>query len=303
MADGVLLAAAFSAGVVTFFSPCATALLPAYLSYYLASSTPEHAPNVPSRPSRLLVGGLFGAIAGMGLLVAALVDHVLSFGDRGPFDTGLGLVGGGLLAVGGYLAWEAASSLEPAARLALRTRVVRGFLVGSVASLGMATIYLSIGLAFNLGLSRVPTALPWIAFGSAIVVVVLGILMLLGRNLLSFLPRVRAPRGRRLRAFYVFGIGYGLIASGCFLPVFALIVGAALALGTGDAVQVMMAYAAGSAVVLLMLSASAGAAEGLVFQVLRAGRRYVDRVAGSIVVLAGAYVLWYDWTFLLSRGL
>ncbi len=303
MADGVLLAAAFSAGVVTFFSPCATALLPAYLSYYLASGASENPPEEAARPSRLLIGGLSGAIAGIGLLVTALVDRVLSFGDRGAFDTGLGLTGGLVLAVGGYLAWEAARDLEPVVRVALRTRVLRGLLVGGVASLGMATIYLSIGLAFNFGLSRIPGALPWIAFGSAIVVVALGVLLFIGRNPASFLPKFRAPRGRSLPTFYLFGIGYALIASGCFLPVFALVVGAALALGVGDAAQVMVAYAAGSAVVLLMLSASAGAAEGLVFRALRAWRRHVYRVAGSVVIVAGAYVLWYDWTFLLSRGL
>ncbi len=303
MADGVLLAAAFSAGVVTIFSPCASALLPAYLGYYLASGAPDPGPDEDTRPSGLMIGGLSGAIAGVGLLVAALVDRILSFGDRGAFDTGMALAGALLVAVGGYLAWETARTLDTVARTNLRARIMRGLLFGGVASLGIATVYMSIGLAFNLGLSRIPGVLPWIAFGSAVVVVALGALMLTGRNPASFLPGLRAPKGRGLRAFYLFGIGYALIASGCFLPVFALVVGAALALGPGDAAQVMVAYAAGSAVVLLMLSASAGAAEGLVFRALRTWRRHVYRVAGSVVIVAGAYVLWYDWTFLLSRGL
>lgn len=303
MADGVLLAAAFSAGVVTLFSPCASALLPAYLSFYLGAGARQQGSDEAVHPSRLLIGGLSAAIAGMGLLVAALVDRVLSFGDRGALDTAVSLAGAFLLAVGGYLAWEAARNLDPGARTTLRGRIRRGLLVGGVASLGIATTYLSIGLAFNLGLSRVPAVLPWIAFGSAVVVVALGALMFIGRNPASFLVKLRAPRGRGLPAFYLFGIGYALIASGCFLPVFALVVGAALALGPGDAAQVMVAYAAGSAVVLLMISASAGAAEGLVFRALRTWRRHVYRVAGSVVIVAGAYVLWYDWTYLLSRGL
>ncbi len=302
MADGVLLLAAFSAGLVTFFSPCATALLPAYLSYYLAGASGEPHEG-QERPSRLLGGGLTGAILGVGLLVAGLVDRVLSFGDRATVDTGLAVAGAFSLVAGGYVTWEAARNLDPVARVALRARIARGLLVGGVASLGMTTIYLAIGLAFNLGLSRVPGALPWIAFGSALVIVALGVLLLLGRNPGSFVPKLRAPGGRGLTTFYLFGIGYALIASGCFLPVFALVVGAALAVGAGDAVQVMLAYAGGSALIFLMVSASAGAAESLVFHTLRAWRRHAYRVAGVVVIAMGAYVLWYDWTYLLSRGL
>ncbi len=222
-------------------------------------------------------------------------------GDRGALDAGVGLAGAFLLVAGGYLAWEATNNLESSARRALGARLLRGLLVGSVAALGMATIYLAIGLAFNLGLSRFPSVLPWIAFGSASVVVVLGVLLFFGRNPASFVPKLRAPSGRGLPS-YLFGMGYALIASGCFLPVFALVVGAALAVGIGDAVQVMLAYAAGSALILLMVSVSAGAAEGLVFQTLRVWRRHVHRVAGVVVIAMGAYVLWYDWTFLLSKG-
>lgn len=303
MADGVLLTAAFSAGVVTFFSPCATALLPAYLSYYLTSApSGAPAPEEASRPSRLLVGGLTAAIAGSGLLVAALADWVLTFRDRGPLDAGLGLAGALLLGIGGYLAWEAVRELGKAARVGLRSRITRGLVVGAAASLGMTTVYLTLGLAFNLGLSRIPSALPWIAFASASIVVALGVLLLTGRNPVSLFPKLRAPRGRNIPAFYLFGIGYALIASGCFLPVFALVVGAALALGTADAAQVMAAYASGSALVLLTVSASAGAAESLVFRTIRSWRKHIYRAAGSIVILAGAYILWYDWTFLLSQG-
>lgn len=302
MADGLLLAAAFSAGLVTFFSPCATALLPAYLSYYLAGAAGE--PNAwRERPSRLLGGGLTATIVGVGLFVAGLVDRVLSFGDRPIVDAGLAVGGAFLLVAGGYVTWEAVRTMDPSAGAALRARIARGLLVGGAASLGMTTVYLTIGLAFHLGLSRVPSALPWIAFGSALVVVALGVLLLLGRNPGSFVPRLRAPSGRSLTTFYLFGIGYALIASGCFLPVFALVVGAALAVGAGDAVQVMLAYAAGSALIFLAVSVSAGAAESLVFQTLRAWRRHAYRVAGVVVVAMGAYILWYDWTFLLSRAL
>ncbi len=302
MVDGLLLTAAFSAGIATVFSPCATALLPAYLSYYLTRSAHKDAAPPDGRTSRLLTGGILLAILGSALLVFALVDRVLSFGDRATIDVAIGLSGGFLLAVGAYVAWEGAKDLDPTLRKTVRARVARGIVVGGTASLGIATVYLAIGIALTAGLSRFPSALPWVAFGSAALIVALGVLLLLGRNIATFVPRLRMPSGASLGTFFLFGIGYALIASGCFLPVFGLVIGAALSAGFADAAQVMLTYASGSALVFIMISASAGAAEGIVFRRLREWRRHVHRVAGAIVVTMGTYILWYDWTFLLSRG-
>lgn len=303
MVDGILLTAAFSAGIATTFSPCATALLPVYLSYYLASSSTEDTPPSASKVSRLLTVGLLFAILGAGLLVFALVDSLLTFGDRGALDVAIGTIGGFLVAAGTFVAWEAARELDAGARAALRRRVARGLLVGGIASLGIASVYLLIGIVLSAGLSRFPGALAWVAFASAIIVVALGLLLIVGRDVAAFVPRLRAPRGTSLGAFFLFGIGYALIASGCFLPVFGLVLGAALSVGAAGAAEVMLAYASGSALVFVMISASAGAAEGIVFRWLRESRRHVNRAAGAVVVAMGAYVLWYDWTYLLAPGL
>jgi len=299
-----LLAAAFSAGIVVVFSPCATALLPAYLSYYLAreqrnGSVEESEPVWP----RGLKLGLIAIAAGLGILVFALVDWVVTFGDRAFLDRALAIGGGVFAAIGAWHVHRERTRLDPLAFARLRSQLLRGFLFGGSAALGIGTVYMAMGLAVRVGFAGLGAYLPWIAFATALVVVGLGVSMFLGMPILSFTVRVRGSRSRTVPGFFLFGAGYGLIASGCFLPIFLQVIVASLALDLAEAVQVLLAYALGSAAVFLLLSVSAAAARGAALRSLRAFRPQVHRVAGTIVVATGAYVLWYDWTFLLSRGL
>jgi len=300
----VLLAAAFSAGIVVVFSPCATALLPAYLSYYLAreqanGSVEETEPLWP----RGLKLGLLAIALGLGILVFVLVDRVVTFGERALLDGALAVAGGVLAAIGAWRVHEERTRLDSLAFTRLRSQLSRGFLFGGAAALGIGTVYMAMGFAVRVGFAGLGAYLPWIAFGTALVVVGLGVSMLLGMPILSFTVRVRGSRGRTVPAYFLFGAGYGLIASGCFLPIFLQVIAASLALDLAEAFQVLLAYALGSAAIFLLLSVSAAAARGAALRTLRTFRRHVHRVAGAIVVATGAYVLWYDWTFLLSQGL
>ncbi len=70
MADPVLLSFAYGAGVISFFSPCAFPMLPAYISYYLGQ---EVRPGQAGPGQGFLFGGLtllgilsiFGALGGL----------------------------------------------------------------------------------------------------------------------------------------------------------------------------------------------------------------------------------------------
>ncbi|MGQ0796531.1 MAG: hypothetical protein ACT4OI_01510 [Methanobacteriota archaeon] len=251
--------------------------------------------------------GLLGLVVGFGLLVVALAVWVLSFGEWSVPTASLFLVGGTVLGLGAFVASDGMRSLDRAGRGFLRSQLSSGLVVGGTASLGVASVYVALGvilvLAINVGLRGWPDLLPRIAFVAAGIVVVLGVLMLLKRNVLSFLPGLRAPRGRSIRSFYLFGAGYGLIASGCFLPVFISVLAAALPFGLGESLQVFLVYALGSATVFMLVTLSASMARGAAFRILRSSRPHVRRAAGAVVVATGAYVMWFDWTNLLSRGL
>ncbi|MDX1534462.1 MAG: cytochrome c biogenesis protein CcdA [Thermoplasmata archaeon] len=78
MVDPVLLTFAYGAGVLSFFSPCAFPMLPAYISYYLARDAPAE--------DSLSQGLKFGGLSTLGMLII--------FAGLGSL---LGLVGGSVL--------------------------------------------------------------------------------------------------------------------------------------------------------------------------------------------------------------
>ncbi len=55
------------------------------------------------------------------------------------------------------------------------------------------------------------------------------------------------------------------------------------------------AFAAGMTIVLLALTVSMGLARQSLLHTLRRSLPYVSRVAGAILIVAGAYVAYYGW--------
>lgn len=66
-----------SGGIASFFSPCALPMLPAYLSYYVASDQPDGR-SATSASSSLRRGTRFGAVSGFGMLAVFVAVAVLT---------------------------------------------------------------------------------------------------------------------------------------------------------------------------------------------------------------------------------
>ncbi len=97
-----LLSLAFTSGVAVFFSPCAVALLPAYVSYTIRGET-----NQESNLAKGLVGLRFGLLAALGILTVFLLLGV-AFSLVGnfiaPYARWVAMAtGAGLILLGFYL--------------------------------------------------------------------------------------------------------------------------------------------------------------------------------------------------------
>jgi len=103
--DTALILYAFTAGMVATVNPCGFAMLPAYISYYLATGegNPDPTGTLPRLLRALLVGGTLTA----GFLVLfILAGTLISLGARALVSAmpwiGL-LIGAGLVLLGGWL--------------------------------------------------------------------------------------------------------------------------------------------------------------------------------------------------------
>jgi cytochrome c biogenesis protein CcdA len=301
-----LLALAFGAGILGFFSPCAVAMLPAYLAYFLGKRASP--PGVPlGREGAADGGGLPWAVAaaalalaaGGALLLTALVNSVrLGDASLAPSQAILSTSGLALFVVG--IALFAYGHTRGQGFRPLWDGAVRGLRVGAITTGGLATVFALLGLLVLGGASAVQRYLPEVVLATAGAVVVLGILMLLGRSP-SFIPALRAPGGRSYFSFYAFGMAYALVSTGCNLPVFLLVVGLSLQAATtavGGTLLVFLAYTGGSALVMVLVSIYLAMAHRATVPWLGRLLPYLHRVSGAAVLAMGLYILWYDLTFL-----
>jgi cytochrome c biogenesis protein CcdA len=210
---------AFSAGTVAAFNPCGFALLPAYLSAFLAG-------DADSRPG-----------PGRAALVAAVVA------------SGFALVFG-----------------------------VAGFLISQTAV-------------------TVQRWTPWLSVGIGLALVPIGIAMMRGWS-----PKLRLPAVRGVRAdggvasMFLFGVSYAVVSLSCTIPAFLVaVVGTFSDEDPVSGLFVFLAYTAGMAAVLVVLTVVVALArQGLLARIRRV-LPYVNVTAGGLAVLAGGYVAYYGY--------
>lgn len=185
--DALRLGFAFSAGVATFFAPCAYPLLPGYVAFYVGDG--EEAGPLTGRLRRAAaVGGL--ASFGFFIVYAALAGVVAAVGTEVLGDIALlELAVGGLLVVLG--AAMAAGAVTPSAlhvRLPKRERSKSGYLafgvVYAVAAAGCtAPIFVAIaGLALSGGPVGAVLVFGAYAGGMALLMVLVTVLVATGRD-------------------------------------------------------------------------------------------------------------------------
>lgn len=186
-----------------------------------------------------------------------------------------------------------------------RAGAFRGLAAGGAMTGGFFTIFGLFGVQlFYLG-QVITMAIPWIVILIGAGLIVLGILMFFGRmpvhlnvgNVTSILENRAGKEG--YRAFYFFGIAYGLASLSCTLPVFLIIVSQSFA--SKDLLSGIMAfvfYSSGMGLVVMAISVATFLSRQLITRYLNQVARYIERAASLVIIAAGAYLI-YFW---LSKG-
>jgi cytochrome c-type biogenesis protein len=175
------------------------------------------------------------------------------------------------------------------------TRIPRALVSALAVSLGFLAVFAGLGIPIQAGVSWIYEVMPWLTIVIGIGMVLLGGAMFLGYRLKVAIPRLdRGGRSRRFSSMVLFGVSYAITSLSCTLPIFLVYVA-----GTADrenwlsGAVAFLAYGSGMALVLLVLSlAVALARDGMVAR-LRSFLRYVDRVAAGLLVVVGAYLVYY----------
>ena len=184
-------------------------------------------------------------------------------------------------------------------RLGVSQRLFRAALVGLSVSLGFSTLFVLAGVVVSLGGTFLFPIMPWIGTAIGILLIVFGAAMFFGkvaRPTIFEQLSDRLTRGgeRSVRAFYLFGLAYGLCSLSCTLPVFMIAAGSALVSGNVLRGTLQLgSYSLGMASVIVTLTfALAFLRLGLVRTVRRAVP-YVQTAAAALPVFAGMTIVLY----------
>ncbi len=180
--------------------------------------------------------------------------------------------------------------------------VSRALVVGGVTTAGFMLVFGTIGTAIGLGARELTRALPWAGLVIGVALVLGGAAVLSGGHLRLHLPQLRYGGARAgLRGDVLFGIGYGTASLSCTLPIFLAATGSAVTGSLAGSAFSFVAYAAGMGTILTALAVAAALSQQGLARALRHLVPYVNRASGALLLLAGAYVVYY-WAFFLLPG-
>lgn len=288
-----VLAFAFGAGMVAFFSPCCVAMLPAYVSFALGKS--ESAAGAPAERRRVVRARReVGAIAvWAGLLVGAFgigrlaLEALSAFGapaaptSPDARNLSVGLAAAGIaLTLAGFTA-----TAEP-------RRLKAGLLFGGLATLGFLAVFVAIGLPIATVGAGLRPALGVLAVGVGVALVALGVFTLTGRRLKVRIPSFD-PKGKGLVSFFLFGVAYGLASLSCTFPIFLVVVSLSAVVGGPAGVAVFAAYALGKGSLMVLVTVLSTASPAAVEGRLRKLLPRFDQVMAAVTVLSGAFIAYY----------
>lgn len=183
----------------------------------------------------------------------------------------------------------------------------RALYVGGVVSVGFLVVFGVTGVLISAGTAgfqnAITTGIPWVAMVVGAVILVLGIAMLRGYELTVRLPKAkRARKGRGTGSVFAFGTSYALASLSCTLPVFLSVV--ALQVQRTDflsGVATFLAYGLGMSMLLVGVTIAIGLGQHSLVGWLRRSVRYINKVSGVVLIVAGGYIVWF-WGTTLASG-
>ena len=175
----------------------------------------------------------------------------------------------------------------------------RALTVGGAVTAGFVLLF-SIAGVVALGARSVLTdVLPWLGLIIGFVLVVVGAWVLGGGKLYTTLAtraaaRVGDPTETNVRGYFLFGLSYGIASLSCTLPIFLTVVGTSLAVSKlATSFSQFVLYALGMGLVIVALTVGMALFKGAMVGGLRRAMPYVEPVGSWLMVLAGAYIVFY----------
>ena len=178
-----------------------------------------------------------------------------------------------------------------------RTAVTRALRATAAMTAGFAAVFVVFGLAIAPVADGIQQYLPGFTVLLGLLVAAAGVWVLTGRRLPAL--QLRRRRGGRpvtasVGSMTAFGASYAVASLGCTIaPFLAVVVTAFRGGSTAQGMVLFLAYAAGMGLVVGTAAVAVGLARTGFVSRIRATGRFLPRLSGALLLVAGGYVAWY----------
>jgi len=169
-----------------------------------------------------------------------------------------------------------------------------GLYFGSLTTLGFLVFFALIGLLLLPVSSLIRANLAVVSGVVAAALVILGLLMLSGKDPYMTLP-VKAPEKKGPINFFLFGLLYAAASLGCSLPIFISVVLAAFGMnGAIGSLFILTVYAAGMGALMIPIAIATSVSRDVLIEKLRANVGLIKKIGAIVLVLMGIYIFLID---------
>ncbi len=199
-----------------------------------------------------------------------------------------------------YLGLYLGSNSEAREKPHIMRQVGRAWLVGGSVTAGFVVLFGVVGGLISLGArSVVVEILPWLGLAIGVLLVFAGAWLVGGGKLYTELAaraatRLGDPSAISPKGYFLFGLSYGTASLSCTLPVFLAVVGTSFASSSilASAGQFFL-YALGMGLVIIALTLGIAFARGAMVGALRKALPYIQPIGSWLMIVAGAYIVFY----------
>lgn len=175
--------------------------------------------------------------------------------------------------------------------------VRRALVVSLTLTAGFVLVFGLFGLVVTPFALRLEQHLPWVTIVIGVGLVGLGIALLAGKQLVLRIPKLeRGGSDGTLPSMFVFGVSYAVASLSCTIGPFLAITTTTFRTENWiSGLGIFVTYAVGMGVVIALLTVSVALARSAFVQRFRNLVPKMNRIAGGLLVVAGAYVAWFGW--------
>ncbi|MDR9418053.1 cytochrome c biogenesis CcdA family protein [Gracilimonas sp.] len=176
-----------------------------------------------------------------------------------------------------------------------KARLYRGLKLAGISILGILVVYALAGILIIVASQILKAYMKWVTIGMGVVLIILGILMIAGKNVAFSVNINQRNQNSETKEAFVFGIGYAIGALGCLFPLFLAVATQAL---TAPSIilggSYILAYFVGISLMMVTAILLSTFAKDFFMKYLRKLLPHMGKITGSLLILAGIYVIYYQ---------